>query len=423
MNFEKRICIIGAGPSGITAAKNCILAGFKNIVVYESNSEVGGNWVYSPKLSHSSVCATTHIISSKKLSEYLDFPMPSDYPDYPSHTQMKNYFQSYAQHFGLYPFIQFNTTVKHANLEEGKWKIELANDESQYFDYLMVANGHHWNPRMPEYPGNFSGEIIHSHYYKNNEPFQNKKVLVIGGGNSACDCAVETSRVSTKTAISMRRGYYIIPKYLFGKPTDLVNLPFKKLPKWIKIPLMKIALKLNIGNMQDYGLQKPDSQLLSTHPTLNSELFYMLGHGKVLPRVDIEKFDNNMVFFKDGKAEEYDVIIAATGYKITFPFFDTSFINYTDKEVPLYLRVFNPQHHNLFFIGLFQPLGCIWPLADLQSRIVCNYLKGTWQLPVNLNAKIEAEVNYIKKQFDNTPRHSIEVDYHEYLNLLEKELG
>ena len=218
---NQSVCVIGAGCSGLAAIKNLVQAGVDNIVCYEKSNQIGGNWVYTAQESHSSVCETTHIISSKKLSEYVDFPMPEDYPDYPSHKQILTYFQSYADHFGLQKYIQFNTAVeKVEKIENEKWKVKLSSGEEKKFDFLMVANGHHSVPRMPEFSGNFKGQILHSHQYKNNENYIGKRVLVIGAGNSGCDCAVEISRVADYVAISMRRPYYIIPKFLMGKPTD-----------------------------------------------------------------------------------------------------------------------------------------------------------------------------------------------------------
>ncbi len=134
-----RIGIIGAGPSGIAAAKNMLEAGLRNVIVFERNAEVGGNWVYSPRPSHSSVFETTHIISSKSLSEYEDYPMPAHYPDYPSHTQLKDYFQSYAKHFGVEPHIRFQCGVKKAEkTAEGKWRVTLDDGAVELFDYQLA---------------------------------------------------------------------------------------------------------------------------------------------------------------------------------------------------------------------------------------------------------------------------------------------
>lgn len=417
-----RVCIIGAGPSGITAAKNLLQAGLTQITLYEKSDAVGGNWVYSPRLGHSSVYETTHMISSRALSQYEDFPMPADYPDYPSHKQILAYFQSYADHFGVTPLIQFNTEVRRA--EKGAdetWRITLGDGRVETFDHLVVANGHHWNPRYPSYPGTFTGQFLHSHEYKHAEPFRDQRVLVIGGGNSACDIAVETGRISAFTAISMRRGYYIVPKFVLGKPADTLNEKVVALPDWLRLPLLRLSLWLTIGDYADYGLERPKHGINQGHMTMNSELLYFIRHGRIHPRRDIARFDGQTVHFVDGRAEDYDVIIAATGFIITHPFFEKSFLDYSEGAVPLYLHVFHPQHPNLFFVGMVQPLGSIWPLADWQSRLVANFIAGRYNTPSDMQARIQADVAHIQRHFLNSPRHTIEVEYHKYLWRLQNE--
>src|SRR5215470_14751494 len=155
---EQRVCVIGAGPSGITAAKNLLAAGLQRVVVYDRNGEVGGNWIFRPDESHSSVFETTHIISSKRMSQYEDFPMPESYPDYPGHAELKAYFQSYARHFGVDRVLRLGTEVSSARHRiGGGWTVTLGDGRREDFDALLVASGHHWDPRMPSYPGTFSG--------------------------------------------------------------------------------------------------------------------------------------------------------------------------------------------------------------------------------------------------------------------------
>jgi hypothetical protein len=420
---QARVCVIGAGPSGITAAKNLLQVGLRNVVVYEKNEQVGGNWVYSPRLSHSSVFDTTHIISSKTLSQYDDYPMPAEYPDYPSHRQLLAYFQGYAEHFGIVPYVLFNTTVTKAEKQPDEtWAITLGDGTVERFDYLVVANGHHWNPRLPSYPGVFSGRFLHAHEFKTAEPFKDQRVLVIGGGNSACDIAVETSRVSAFTGISMRRGYYISPKFAMGQPADVLNAKIIHLPDWLRIPLLQLTLRLNVGDYADYGLERPKHNILQAHITMNSELLYFIRHGKIHPRRDIARFEGNNVHFVDGKVEAYDAIIAATGFIITFPFFDQTFIDYSTGDVPLYLRVFHPDYPSLFFIGLVQPLGCIWPLSDLHAKLAANYIVGNYHTPPDMRQRVAQEVEYIRTHYIQAARHTIEVEYHKHLWALQREL-
>lgn len=422
-----KICVIGAGPSGITAAKNLLQQGLTDFVVFEKNSELGGNWVFDERNDHSSIYETTHIISSKRMSEYEDFPMPSDYPDYPSHIQLLKYFNDYARHFGVNNYIRFNTTVESATpCANHQWHIVYKDENGKheaFFDYLLVANGHHWDPLLPQYEGEFSGTILHSHQYKRAKPFQNQRVLVVGGGNSACDIAVETSRISSKTCISMRRGQHVFPKFICGKPTDIAFATINWMPLWCKQFVIKAVIRILQGRYPKYRLKKPTGRPLAVHPTINSELLYFIRHGKILPRPGIERLEGKEVYFSDGRKEEFDTLIWATGYKISFPFFDKHLIDYSMlTHVPLYRKMMHPEFDNLYFIGLFQPQGCIWPLADYQAKIAACIIKGTLKKPANLPQKIEKEIKKLSKVFKANTRHALEVDYKSFRRQLLKEL-
>lgn len=429
-NEAPRVCIIGAGPSGITAAKNLIQQGLTNFTVFEKNSRLGGNWVFDEDNEHSSVYETTHIISSNFLSVYEDFPMPFEYPVYPSHVLMLNYFEDYAQHFGVNKYIQFNTCVESViPIENNQWRVIYRDEDGVHetiYQYVLVANGHHWDPSMPTYPGEFSGELMHSHRYKKAAPFKNKRVLVVGGGNSACDIAVEISHISPKTCISMRHGQHIFPKFIFGKPTDIIFSKMKWLPFWLKQFLVAAVIRLVQGRYGKYLLLKPDCKPLEIHPTINSQLLYFIRHGKVFPYFGIDRFEDNTVHFVDGRKDDFDVIIFATGYKINFPFLDKKLIDFSGlTSVPLYRKMMHPDFESLYFIGLFQPRGCIWPLADYQAKIAAKIIAGRLKRPDNLPDKIRKEIKKARSHFKETPRHALEVDYQTFrqqlLNELKKE--
>jgi len=426
--MKTKVCVIGAGPSGITALKNLIDQEI-DAVCYDFNTEVGGNWVYQEKLGHSSVFETTHIISSKTLSQYEDFTFDDfekGLPDYPSHDQLKRYFQAYAARFELYPHIEFNTLVVSCELNDlNHWVVKTSREgaeKTEIFTHLIVCNGHHWKPRLPFYPGNFTGKFMHSHEFKHAKSYAGQRVLVIGGGNSACDVAVETSRVSEKTVISWRRGYRIVPKFLFGKPSDVIASRFAFLPSGLKFFLSELSVKIFSGSNQNYGLPEPEQAISGTHPTINEELLYKIRHGKVFPKNDIERFEGQQVYFKDGSVEEFDVIIACTGYILEHPFFRKDFLNYSEGDVPLYLKMLHEKYENLFFVGMFQPLGCIWPAAELQSKIAARAIKGLWQRPNNIAELCQREVTHPHLKQIKTPRHTITVDFHVFVKQLKKHL-
>src|SRR6201996_7707755 len=236
-----RACVVGAGPCGLTTVKNLVVEGL-DFVCYEEAEAVGGNWVYDDSSDRRSVYKATRLISSKRLSEFEDFPMPDDYPDFPSHRQMLDYFNAYAARFNLLPNIVLNTRVVSAKrLGDGKWSVETGGPDGkrvESFDHLMICSGHHRNPLMPDYPGTFTGRTLHSREYKRPEPFADERVLVVGGGNSACDIAVDVSRVATSVGLSLREGYYILPKIIWGRPIDQLyararNVWFRYAPRFV----------------------------------------------------------------------------------------------------------------------------------------------------------------------------------------------
>ncbi|WP_298627764.1 NAD(P)-binding domain-containing protein [uncultured Legionella sp.] len=423
-----RICVIGAGPSGIAAIKNLQEQGLTSITAFEKNNQIGGNWVYDVNNTHSSVYETTHIISSKRWSQFEDFPMPAEYSDYPSHMQLLQYFKNYAQHFNLEQYIRFNTTVVNVTrTDENKWHVlyeDAQGTHEAFYDYLLIANGHHWDPVLPQYPGEFSGEVLHSHQYKKAAVFKDKKVLVVGGGNSACDVAVEISRVTQQTCISMRRGYHIFPKFIFGKPTDVAVAKIQWMPSWFRQKFISLVIRGLQGRYGKYKLMKPDCGPLEIHPTINSELLYFIRHGKIVPKAGISHFDGTKVHFSDGSQDDFDTVIFATGYKISFPFFDKESLDFSNStKIPLYRKMMHPDFDTLYFIGLCQPQGCIWPLADYQSKIVARIIAGSLKRPEQLHKKIAREINKPHYRFKSNRRHALEVDYHIFRRELLKMLG
>ena len=423
----RRICVIGAGPSGLTTLKNLRQAGLEQVVCYEAADAIGGNWVYREAEGHSSVYASTHLISSKKLSQFEDFPMPQDYPDFPSHRQVLAYFKSYASHFGIEPLIEFKTRVVSARVQpDQSWLIAVdgpAGKREERFDVLFVCSGHHFDPAIPTYPGNFTGEILHSHSYKRAETFAGKRVLVVGGGNSACDIAVDLSRVAARTALSMRRGYHIVPKIVFGMPVDVAYKRVRRLPKPVRRFILDKGLKLAIGRWDRYGLEEPARPIMEMHPTLNTDILLAFRHGRVAAKRGIERFEGKTVHFTDGSAEAFDTVIWATGYRTSFPFFDPAFLDWREAlHLPLYLKMMPADCPTLYFIGLFQPIGCIWNLADHQARIAALHLTGQLDRPRDLAARIAKEMAHPHWHFEDRPRHQAEVDFHEFRKDLMREL-
>jgi dimethylaniline monooxygenase (N-oxide forming) len=421
-------CVIGAGSSGIAAAKALHERGIP-FDCYEKSDRVGGNWVFANKNGMSSAYRSLHINTSRDRMEYSDYPMPRSYPDFPHHTQIARYFDDYVDHFGFRDKIAFETGVDRAERgEDGVWAVTLDTGETRRYDALLVANGHHWNPRWPEpgFPGSFDGTQMHAHHYIENTDFRDKNVLVVGIGNSAMDIAVESSFVARKTWISSRRGAYILPKYLFGRPLDQigVNALTPRLPFAFRRAILMAMYRIGVGKVEDYGLPEPDHKLGEAHPTISADFLNRIAHGDMTWKPNVKELLADRVRFEDGSVEPVDVIVWCTGYKVTFPFFDETFISAPDNDLPLYRRVFKPGVDNLAFIALLQPLGATMPLAEAQGRWIAAYLRGEYHLPARprMEADIRRERERMFKRYVASKRHTMQVDFDNYLYELGKEL-
>lgn len=394
---------------------------------------IGGNWRYENDNGTSSAYRSLHINSARKLMSYKAFPMPEDYPDYPSHWQVAKYFDDYAERFGLKERITFNTQVVSAEPVDGEWEVKVEDADgkrrTERYRAVLVANGHHWKPRWPEpaFAGaeEFEGEQMHVHHYREPDVLEDKRVLVLGIGNSAVDIAVESSRIAEKTFLSMRRGAYVLPKFLGGTPIDESAPPaLTRLPIFVQRFFFSRLLKLSVGDMTDYGLPKPDHKLLEAHPTVSSELLPRLGHGDITAKPNIDRFaGGRKVRFADGSEEEIDLVVYCTGYRIEFPFLDEKVVTARDNRMPLYKRAVSVENPGLYFIGFIQPLGPIMPVAEAQSEWIADLLKGRAALPPapEMRKEIADYDRWLKKRFVASKRHTIEVDFHPYLRDIRRE--
>jgi cation diffusion facilitator CzcD-associated flavoprotein CzcO len=425
---QLRCAVIGAGPSGLAAARNFSAIG-ANVTVFERHTDLGGNWCLDSP--HSSVLPSTHLISSKRITEFTDFPMPDSWPAYPRQSQVMEYFRSYAEHFDLRRLIRFGTAVVRAEPRTRGWSLEVAGangdgSSREDFDLLVVASGHHWDPLWPEISQDFAGEKIHSHHYKSPSQLAGKRVLVVGAGNSGCDIAVEASTVAQAVTLSLRRGYHFLPKFLFGKPADECA---QRLHRW-SLPLVlrrwvaSVVLYASVGPLKRYGLPSPDHRLFETHPIVNSQLLYHVGHGRVAVAGDVKAFRGNTAIFADGSEREFDTVVFATGYRITMPFLDRSWWQDDAGQLILHLNAFHPQRDDLVFVGLVQPDGGIWCLSDLQTKIAAAYWKAKTTNSRNVRwftqqcqqgpVEVSGGIRYIA-----SPRHLLEVQYYAYRRRLE----
>lgn len=423
----ERYCVIGAGASGLTVVKNFVEQGI-DVECLEREDDVGGNWYYGKPAS--SVCHSTHLISSKLLTQYPDFPMPEEWPEYPSHGQALEYLRFYARQFDLCRRIRFNTAVRRvepADADESAWRVTLGDGQTREYRGVVIANGHHWDPIWPEYAGEFDGTVLHSSQYKTADVLVGRRVLVIGAGNSGCDIAVEAAQCAAATFHSLRRGYHFVPKFIKGKPADRCGEFMLRwhVPLWLRRRFAARLIHTALGWPEEFGLPRPDHKLFETHPIINSQLLYFVGHGRIKPKPDVARLSGHEVQFVDGSSEAIDLIVYATGFRITIPFIDPIHLHWRDGKPGLFLNAFHPRYDNLFVAGLVQSDSGLWPLVHYQAQLMARFIQAQRE-----NPRLADEFRRLKSSRDGdrtgpiryvpTPRHLLEVEHFGYRNRLKR---
>uniref|UniRef100_A0A0R3RRI2 Flavin-containing monooxygenase n=1 Tax=Elaeophora elaphi TaxID=1147741 RepID=A0A0R3RRI2_9BILA len=423
-----RICVVGAGASGLTATKICLENGLQ-VVCFEKSCDIGGLWRYKPGScpGEGTVMKTTTINTSKEMAAFSDFVPPPEMPNFMSHTQMLAYFRSYADHFKLLEHINLRHEVirieRHEKYEEtGKWNVtyrSISDDvtQTENFDGVLLCCGHHTIPYWPEpFPGQdkFQGEIIHSHDYRESFPYRDKTVVLIGIGNSSGDIAVDLSRSSKEVYLSTRSGSWVLRRvWDGGEPIDsvFVNRFMYTVMKFVPNCLLHRSYERKLNQQFDHGRYglKPKHHALLQHATINDDLPARIAYGTVVSNVD--------------------TVIFGTGYSFQFSIVeDGNVIPVTDNDVDLYLHMYPAQlssKNTLAVIGLVQPVGSIMPVSEMQARLYCQVIAGHCKLPGKEGMKkdIKRQKEIMASRFLKNRRHTLEIDYVSYMDQLGKKFG
>ncbi len=423
---EYKYCIIGAGASGLGIAKNFKLHNIPFDCI-EREPDIGGLWNFHTQTGV--VYETTHLVSAAFSTWFDDFPMDEEVmPAYPNHAQVLNYFREFITHFGLEPHIELGRSVERVTPRDDKlWNVQIAGEDApRVYRGVVLANGHHHTPRMPSYPGDFSGEILHSSAYRSPRQLRDKRVLVVGAGNSACDIARDAAHNSgTTVAMSFRRGYWFVPKFMLGFPTHDVVATIESipLPHAVRRFIFESSLWLLQGPPSRYKLPDPDYHIDQAHPTMSDDIPRLSAHGRIKIRPEIERFDGNRVVFTDGTSDEFDTVVFGTGYRIEFPFIDSALINDAKGKPKLFQFTFHPEYDNLFAAGLVQANGSIWRLADYQGRLISRFIHAQQHEPERAEWFRQLKANAWKaatSHFVASHRHTLEANYYDYRRQLKR---
>jgi hypothetical protein len=417
------ICVIGAGSSGLVALKALRDRGLP-VVGFERGSNVGGNWRYENDSGASGAYASLRCNVSRRRMEYPSFPMPASYGDFPGHADMAAYFAAYTDAFGLRRHIRFSTTVERVEPRgDGSWSIGIAGEASLVARAVVVANGHHWDPRWPAFAGSTTARMLHSREYRTPESFAGKRVLIVGAGQSGSEIATEVSRVAARTLLSLRSGVHVVPRHLLGRPYDalsgaLVNrLPWRLL-NWL---VARLVAAERPGDPSEHGLPRPPHRLLEQIPIVSSDLVPALQTRAVTVKPAVARLDGERVAFADGSVETVDAIVCATGYRLSFPFLPPGVLEQRGGTLPLYRRIVPLGVPGLFFIGLVDAPSGLLPIVELQSDWLADLLDGTRALPARMAMLAAARLGErrSRQRFPLDPPYGIRCDPFAYARLLE----
>ncbi|WP_414582912.1 flavin-containing monooxygenase [Scytonema sp. PCC 10023] len=385
--------IIGAGFVGLGMAEALKAADIPYDQV-DASDDIGGNWYHG-------VYESAHIISSRKTTQFTHFPMPDNYPDFPSAQNMWDYLNAFANHFDLRRHIELNYAVSYVRpVENNFWEVTFANGEQRIYKGVLMCNGHHWCKRFPKFKGEFNAEIIHSKDYKHPDQLRGKQVLVVGGGNSACDIAAEAARVGAKSVLSMRESVWFIPKSFAGFPAaDLLKW---WMPQWLQQILAYAIIRLTFGTHDNYGLPKPNHRVFDKHPTLNNEVPYYIKHGRIIPKPAVLRLDGWEVEFIDGTRKAFDLIVCATGYSVAYPFLPPELQRVEGAVVKCYGDSCIEDYKGIYYIGWVQIRGGVGSFISAYGPVFTRFLK--------LQDEINVPIGLVLKEMGQQMRETHLVD-------------
>lgn len=371
--------IVGAGPLGLAVAKALGEARIP-YAQWEATDHVGGNWAHG-------VYETAHIISSRRTTEFPDWPMPADWTDFPSAAQMRAYYEGFTDAHDLRGRIRFGTPLLAARpLPDRTWEA-VHPGGAERFDGLVVCTGHHWDRAWPDWIDRFEGRRLHSKDYRRPDELRGARVLVVGGGNSGCDLVSEAARVGASATWSLRRGYWFLPKTMLGRPT--VEL----MKGWMPVPaqraMMRALLRVTVGRYEDYGLPRPDHRLFEAHPSVSTEALHYLRHGRIAVRPDVADAHGDRIRFVDGREEAFDLVVCATGFHLSFPFLPEGTVPVVGKAAQLYGGLVRPEHRHLYVFGTSQARYGIGPLVRPYARMVARWIALQDRMEPNLGEVLQ----------------------------------
>src|SRR4051812_15853788 len=406
---QKNVCVIGAGVSGLVAAKTFAARGHK-VTILESSGDLGGVW--EPARSYPDVQTQ----SPKELYRYTDKPMPDSYPEWPKGPQVHAYLSDYAKEHGLLQQMRFNTSVTgmtRRNSSPTGWRLDIGNSDGKVshedYDFVAVCTGQFNEPQTISHRGDDAfkasgGTILHSSQYTDTSSVKGKKVVVLGGSKSATDIAVNSVNAgASEVTLVYREPVWRIPYFVGGlinfKRILYIRAQEEMFHSWgigamsrlghvIAKPfvwanwrglesLLKLQLRLKACGMVPEG--RIEDGVNCSVPIATPGFFPMVADGRIKAiRGTFDHYDGNTIVMTGGERVVADAAILAIGFKLGIPFLPEIYrskLVEPDGQYRLHRLIANPDLPEMGFVG-FNSSFCTVLCAEMAANWLVRYADG-----------------------------------------------